>query len=193
MIKYNNDSACRQSVSIQSMYCVVCVCVLHLSSVPVEGGQHTSLPSQSTEGAAVTSCAAHIQRLGYPSMENLHFKADHVLSYNNRMRSANWVFEVWVWVGMGVFERERETERDSFTSSLQVLTKERCNNKMAKRSNCSFRPDEQVSVLFRPDDNDYKKSNFDRGHLAAAANHFHDQQAMDDTFLFTNISPQVLA
>ena len=42
---------------------------------------------------AVTSCAAHLQKLGYPSVENLHFKTDHVLSYSNRMRGANWVFE----------------------------------------------------------------------------------------------------
>ena len=186
------------------MHCVcvcvcVCVCTLHCSSVPVEGGPfHCTLMPLRSADDAVASCAAQIQRLGYPSMENLHFKADHVLSYNNRMRSANWVFEVCVLclcvlclcvymcvcVWCGVCE--------IFVSSLQVLTQERCYNKMANRDNSSFRPDEQISELFRADDDDYKKSRFDRGHLAAAANHFHDQSAMDDTFLFTNISPQVL-
>ena len=84
------------------------------------------------------------------------------------------------------------SEKDIFGSSLQVLTEGRCYNKLASRNKCSFRPDEHVSALFRSNDDDFKKSRFDRGHLAAAANHFHDQNAMDDTFLFTNISPQVL-
>ncbi len=38
---------------------------------------------------------------------------------------------------------------------------------------------------------DYKNSGYDRGHLAAAANHKHDQAAMCETFLLSNIAPQV--
>ncbi len=38
---------------------------------------------------------------------------------------------------------------------------------------------------------DYKNSGYDRGHLAAAANHKHDQNAMCETFLLSNIAPQV--
>ena len=72
------------------------------------------------------------------------------------------------------------------------MTLERYQNKKANRADCSFRPDQQVAEMFRADDDDFKKSGFDRGHLAAAANHFNDQSALDDTFLFSNISPQVL-
>ena len=42
---------------------------------------------------------------------------------------------------------------------------------------------------------DYTKSGFDRGHLVPAADIPHDapQKAMDETFLMTNISPQIPA
>jgi len=38
---------------------------------------------------------------------------------------------------------------------------------------------------------DYKGSGYDRGHMAAAGNHRHSQAAMDQTFVLSNISPQV--
>lgn len=38
---------------------------------------------------------------------------------------------------------------------------------------------------------DYRGSGFDRGHLAAAANHKWTQKAMDDTFYLSNVAPQV--
>lgn len=38
---------------------------------------------------------------------------------------------------------------------------------------------------------DYRGSGFDRGHLAAAANHKWSQKAMADTFYLSNVAPQV--
>ena len=172
----------------------VCCIVLHI--IPVEDGplQHTSLPSQSADSAA-TSCAALIEQPGYPSKDKVLLKCDHVLSYNNMWRIANWVFEVCVCVCacvcacVCVFDRQRSLR----ASSLQVLTQNQCYTKIANRRYSSFRLDEQVSEPFQSDNEDYKESSFDRGHLAAAANHSHSQRAMNDTFLFSNISPQVLA
>ncbi|MEQ2213757.1 hypothetical protein XENOCAPTIV_020381, partial [Xenoophorus captivus] len=40
---------------------------------------------------------------------------------------------------------------------------------------------------------DYRGSGFDRGHLAAAANHKWSQKAMEDTFYLSNVAPQVKA
>ena len=48
-----------------------------------------------------------------------------------------------------------------------------------------------VHVYHRSTNQDYKGSGFDRGHLAAAANHKWSQKAMDDTFILSNVSPQV--
>lgn len=43
----------------------------------------------------------------------------------------------------------------------------------------------------RSTNNDYKGSGYDRGHLAAAGNHMWSQKAMDQTFVLSNICPQV--
>lgn len=44
---------------------------------------------------------------------------------------------------------------------------------------------------FRSQNSDYKGSGFDRGHLAAAGNHKHDQKHIEETFYLTNMAPQV--
>lgn len=37
-----------------------------------------------------------IMRFGYPSLDNIKYKDDYVLSYNRRLRQANWVCEVCI-------------------------------------------------------------------------------------------------
>uniref|UniRef100_A0A6B2L8W6 R3H domain-containing protein n=1 Tax=Arcella intermedia TaxID=1963864 RepID=A0A6B2L8W6_9EUKA len=51
--------------------------------------------------------------------------------------------------------------------------------------------DPDVPPQFRATNADYKDSGYDRGHLAPASHHKHSQEAMDQTFFLTNISPQV--
>lgn len=48
-----------------------------------------------------------------------------------------------------------------------------------------------MHVFHRATNADYRGSGFDRGHLAAAANHKWTQKAMDDTFYLSNVAPQV--
>lgn len=43
----------------------------------------------------------------------------------------------------------------------------------------------------RSTNQDYKRSGYDRGHLAAAGNHRVCQEHVDETFYLTNIAPQV--
>lgn len=53
----------------------------------------------------------------------------------------------------------------------------------------NFRPDPKVkSGSATPDD--YRSSGYDRGHLAPAADRAFSEQAMDETFYMSNISPQ---
>ncbi|KAB1280296.1 Endonuclease G; mitochondrial [Camelus dromedarius] len=50
---------------------------------------------------------------------------------------------------------------------------------------------DSVHAYHRATNADYRGSGFDRGHLAAAANHRWSQKAMDDTFYLSNVAPQV--
>ncbi len=53
-----------------------------------------------------------------------------------------------------------------------------------------FTPDTVQSIVTATN-NDYKKSGYDRGHLVPAADRIWNEQALEETFLFSNISPQL--
>jgi endonuclease G len=61
-------------------------------------------------------------------------------------------------------------------------------NGLAERKN-NFKPDPKVSSQ-SADLSDYRKSGYDRGHLCPAAAMKINQQAMDETFYLSNMSPQ---
>lgn len=67
------------------------------------------------------------------------------------------------------------------------LTKEMLSGKEPRDDN--FKPDPLVTTG-TADVNDYKGSNYDRGHLAPAADMAFDETAMKESFYFSNISPQ---
>ena len=59
------------------------------------------------------------------------------------------------------------------------------------RTISNFKEDTSIHPYFRSTLADYKHSGFDRGHLAAAANHRMNQDLCDETFLLSNMAPQV--
>lgn len=59
------------------------------------------------------------------------------------------------------------------------------------RGNSNFREDETLPQLFRATLKDYFRSGYDRGHMVPAADAKSSQEAMDETFLLSNIAPQV--
>lgn len=61
-------------------------------------------------------------------------------------------------------------------------------NKAAKRQN-NFRPDPAVSTDSSTPE-DYRKSGYDRGHLAPAADMAYDEVSMSESFFMSNMSPQ---
>ncbi|XDV11339.1 hypothetical protein PO909_000305 [Leuciscus waleckii] len=85
--------------------------------------------------------------------------------YDNQTRNAAWVYEI-----------------------LNKSTL--ANNNVDERTD--FIQDESVHEEFQtPDDvNMFSGTGYDRGHLAAAANHRWCQRAFDDTYLLSNIIPQ---
>ncbi|XP_049906639.1 endonuclease G, mitochondrial [Epinephelus moara] len=104
-----------------------------------------------------------VMKYGFPSLANIKTRESYVTSYDTRTRTASWVIE-----------------RLS-PASL---------NGPSDRKYCEFKEDDSVHVFHRATNADYRGSGFDRGHLAAAANHKWSQKAMDDTFYLSNVAPQ---
>ncbi len=69
-----------------------------------------------------------------------------------------------------------------------VLTREKASGTVERSDH--FRPDPMV-LTGSAEKSDYYKSGFDRGHLAPAADMKWSEQAMDESFYFSNMSPQV--
>lgn len=69
-----------------------------------------------------------------------------------------------------------------------ILTKENLDKPWNKRSD-NFLPDTRVKTGSASPD-DYRGSGYDRGHLVPAADMAYDPEAMEETFLMSNISPQ---
>lgn len=59
------------------------------------------------------------------------------------------------------------------------------------RKYSKFKEDETIDSRFRAKLSDYFRSGYDRGHIIAAADVKFSQEALDETFYLTNISPQV--
>ncbi|CAG9533205.1 unnamed protein product [Cercopithifilaria johnstoni] len=112
------------------------------------------------------SRSSQIMRYGYPSFDNLRTFEDYVLSYDRRNRIAYWVIE--------------HLSSDGLVYSSSV-----------DRSKCFFHEDSSIHPYFKSTNDDYKNSGYDRGHLAAAGNHRRSQTAIDQTFLLSNMAPQV--
>jgi len=112
------------------------------------------------------SRVAEIMRFGFPGLDNIRSHRDYILSYDKRNRTAHWVFE--------------HLTRESVARNEEV-----------DRNKSNFVEDSSIHPYFRSKNSDYKYSGFDRGHLASAANHRLNQEVCDETFLLSNMAPQV--
>ncbi|XP_071760624.1 endonuclease G, mitochondrial [Centroberyx gerrardi] len=104
-----------------------------------------------------------VMKYGFPSLANIKTRESYVTSYDPRTRTASWVIE--------------QLSPASLTGP-------------SDRKYCDFKEDNSVHVYHRANNADYRGSGFDRGHLAAAANHKWSQKAMEETFYLSNVAPQ---
>lgn len=93
-------------------------------------------------------------------------RKEYVASYDRRLRLPHWVGE--------------HLTAESLTAHPDV-----------DRSNSSFHEDDDLPKLFRAHLKDYSRSGYDRGHMAPAGDAVQTQEAMDETFLLSNMAPQV--
>lgn len=73
---------------------------------------------------------------------------------------------------------------------LEKISKERIPSKVTSRKGCKFKRDPRIDIKYQPDPKDFCGSGFTRGHMAKAAHHTYDRQALEETFYFPNITPQ---
>jgi len=100
------------------------------------------------------------------AFNDLFEREAYIVSYNRRLRHPNWV--------------------------LEHLTSETLKRgEGVDRSKSRFLEDLNIPEKFRAKLADYVKSGYDRGHMAPASDAKSSQEAMDQTFLLSNIAPQV--
>ncbi|KDO29202.1 hypothetical protein SPRG_05437 [Saprolegnia parasitica CBS 223.65] len=105
-------------------------------------------------------------RFGAPSLQNVKVREGYVLSYDRRLRNPSWVAEY--------------ITKASLEKSPDV-----------NRLKASFKGDLSTPPPFRVTPSEYHNSGYDRGHLAPARDMSTSQVAVNESFLMTNISPQV--
>lgn len=104
-----------------------------------------------------------ISKANVPSL--LLYREGYTTSYNVETRTPNWV--AW-----------------HLTASHT--------NGPAKRNGITFQADEEVPEP-RVDTYDYMRSGYDRGHMCPAGDNHWSQKAMEQSFLMTNVCPQIPA
>ncbi|KAJ1961801.1 nuclease, partial [Dipsacomyces acuminosporus] len=103
-------------------------------------------------------------KYGYPGPVNDFFvRRRYATSYNRALRNPNWAAE--------------------------HLTKENLQGTASRTD--TFIEDQAIPAQFRALLNDYYRSGYDRGHQVPAADAKADLDSMSETFLLTNIAPQV--
>ncbi len=125
----------------------------------------TSSDNTSFEEDSVNTAITLIEMLEIPELKENEVVISHLgysVSYNETHEQANWIaYELTSEELMGTVERKDR-----------------------------FKPDPDVATGSATVD-DYKKSGYDRGHLAPAADMKWSEEVMAESFYFSNMSPQV--
>lgn len=100
-------------------------------------------------------------RYGVPAADQILYNRHYVLGYSYYFRQAKW--------------------------ALEIIDKDRTDIERID----NFRPDYRIPEMFRADLADYVNSGYNRGHLVASANQFETQIQNSETFLLSNMTPQV--
>ncbi|THH04821.1 hypothetical protein EW145_g5244 [Phellinidium pouzarii] len=115
-----------------------------------------------------------VLKYGNPGpVSDLLVRKAYVAAYDRRMRHPAWTAEHLTLSSLG-------------RSVIEAASEEK-----GDRSRSTFTEDVEVPLAFRARLQDYFRSGYDRGHMVPAADAKFSQAAMDETFLLTNIAPQV--
>ncbi|KAL9935743.1 hypothetical protein V8E36_005320 [Tilletia maclaganii] len=143
---------------------------------PALGGPPIITPPPPPGGIASALLQSDILRpSGYPGpIADLLPHTVFLSSYDRRLRHPSWT-----------------AEHLTAASLLKPIAQPGAPAGGPDRSRSVFREDERIPLPFRARLADYFRSGYDRGHMVPAADAKSSQQAMDETFLLTNMAPQV--
>lgn len=114
-----------------------------------------------------------VVHVGIPLVSHLRIFDGFVCAYDRRTRIPLWVLEHLT------------------PGKLSFPSTESRSLKPVDRSQFNFYEDLGELPMFRATNEDYLGSGYDRGHMAAAGNHQFEHKAMAQTFILSNIAPQV--
>lgn len=105
-----------------------------------------------------------------PKLTEIRKKKTYVMLYDNQTRNATWVYEI--------------------LNKSTIKDKKPDPQKQSRRPR--FKVDESINKLYQASNyiDAFRNSAYNQGHLAAAANHNWCQEAYEDTFLISNMTPQ---
>ncbi|KIJ17089.1 hypothetical protein PAXINDRAFT_111817 [Paxillus involutus ATCC 200175] len=128
-----------------------------------------------SNAAAATMLTSPVLKYGHPGpVPDLLVRKAYTAAYDRRLRHPAWTAEHLTLASLG-------------KSALAPAS----NDETGDRSRSTFAEDESLPVAFRAKLQDYFRSGYDRGHMVPAADAKISQEAMNETFLLSNISPQV--
>ncbi|KAI0665079.1 hypothetical protein C8Q70DRAFT_941880 [Cubamyces menziesii] len=140
--------------------------------IDVKPGQGTKME---TAPGSLMQVDTTVLKYGNPGpISDLLVRRAYVAGYDRRLRHPAWTAEHLTLASLG-------------KSALEP----RSNDEAGDRANSQFTEDASIPAMFRAKLSDYFRSGYDRGHMVPAADAKISQAAMDETFLLTNIAPQV--
>ncbi|KIM53723.1 hypothetical protein SCLCIDRAFT_427474 [Scleroderma citrinum Foug A] len=127
-------------------------------------------------GVVASALVSPVLKYGHPGpVPDLLVRKAYTAAYDRRLRHPAWTAEHLTLASLG---------KSSLVSPPS-------NGEGGDRMRSTFTEDTSLPDLFRARLQDFFKSGYDRGHMVPAADAKTSQDAMDETFLLSNIAPQV--
>ncbi|KZT74251.1 hypothetical protein DAEQUDRAFT_661174 [Daedalea quercina L-15889] len=146
------------------------------TTAPVVDVRPGGVTQISHQVAASVSVLPPVLKHGNPGpVSDQLVRVGYVAGYDRRLRHPAWTAEHLTLASLG----------------KSVLAPGPSNEEKGDRGNSQFTEDQSIPAMFRAKLQDYFRSGYDRGHMVPAADCKISQTAMDETFLLTNIAPQV--
>eukprot|EP00842_Homolaphlyctis_polyrhiza_P006543 jgi/Hompol1/6890/HPOL_002507-RA len=157
------------------------------SPVPVHQQQQQQQASPFTPSSTKSTNRLASIPFGHPGpLSDLIVRDAYVLSYNRATRNPNWTAEH---LSRSTLSLPSAGSTDMSSSSDQQQQQQQ--QQVPSRLHSKFVQDPRIPEKYQSRLADYVGTGYDRGHLVPAANVVSSQKAVDETFILSNISPQI--